>query len=195
MSAWPALLAVLGYLSGSVPFGVLLPRWLGGEDVRKKGSGNIGATNVARVMGKKVGLGVLGLDVAKGALPVLAALGCFPAQPWVHAGVGLSAVLGHVFPVWLKFRGGKGVATSLGVLTVLMPSAAGLGALMFIGLFAAFRVSSVGSLAGALAAVVAGRILGCPLPYAELGTGLLGLLLWTHRGNLARLWRRQEPRI
>lgn len=195
MSASAALCVVLGYLSGSVPFGVLLALGVAGEDVRTQGSGNIGATNVARVVGKKWGLVVLVLDASKGALPVLATLVRFPDHPWLQAVAGLAAVLGHVFPVWLKFRGGKGVATSLGALAVLAPAAAGLGALAFVFVFAIFRLSSLGSLIGALVAVASMWAMRGPRAHAGLGTVLLLLLVWTHRSNLARLWRRQETRL
>src|SRR6516164_2908611 len=102
------LLVLLAYLSGSVPYGALLTRWLKGVDVRSAGSGNIGATNVARVAGRGLGVVVLVLDAAKGAVPAALSL-WLSCVPTVQAVVGLSAVLGHVFPVWLRFRGGKGV--------------------------------------------------------------------------------------
>src|SRR5712692_3323505 len=102
-------LVVLGYLSGSIPYGALLAKWIKGVDVRRAGSGNIGATNVARVAGRKLGVLVLLLDAAKGALPVLISLH-WSSENWLHATVGLAAFLGHVFPIWLRFRGGKGVA-------------------------------------------------------------------------------------
>ena len=137
-----ALLVVAGYFSGSVPFGVLVTRKLKGVDVRSQGSGNIGATNVARVAGKKVGVAVLLLDAAKGALPVLLARLFLPGFFWAHAAVALAAFLGHVFPVWLGFKGGKGVATALGVLVVLVPYGALAGFVVYALLFAAFRVGS-----------------------------------------------------
>jgi glycerol-3-phosphate acyltransferase PlsY len=190
-----AALAVLGYLSGSVPYGLLLTRIFRGVDVRTRGSGNIGATNVARVAGPGLGALVLVLDALKGALPVLLAR-AVSADAVVPALVGLAAFAGHVAPPWLGFRGGKGVATALGVLAVLAPRAA-LAALAAFGLlFALFRVSSVGSLgAGLVAVLVAWCVEGTPRPAAWLTTGLFLLILWTHRGNLARLVRRSEPRL
>lgn len=189
-----ALLA-LGYLSGSVPYGLLLVRALKGVDVRAQGSGNIGATNVGRVAGPGVGVAVLALDALKGALPVVLARAIAPDSP-LPVWVGLAAFVGHVAPVWLGFRGGKGVATALGVLAVLAPWAAAAGALTYALVFAVFRVSSVGSLLGGLAAVATAWFApGTPRAAAWLTTALFVLLLWTHRGNLGRLLRRVEPRV
>jgi acyl phosphate:glycerol-3-phosphate acyltransferase len=189
------LLVALGYLAGSVPFGVLLTRWAKGVDVRASGSGNIGATNVARVAGKRLGLLVLLLDALKGALPVLLALHCFPEAARLHAGVGLAAFLGHVFPVWLRLKGGKGVATALGVLAVLLPLAAAGGALAYGVLVAVFRVSSLGSLVGGLTALGLAFLGDRPVEYGVLAAVLFVLMLYTHRGNLARLWRHSERRV
>ena len=190
-----ALLIAVGYLAGSVPFGLLLARAVAGKDVRTEGSGNIGATNVARVVGKKLGAVVLILDALKGALPVLAALHLLPGQPLWHDAVGLAAFFGHVFPVWLKFKGGKGVATALGVLVVLLPWAALAGFAVWVTIFAIFRVSSVGSLAGALVAVVVGFLVHRPIEYPAVAVVFLVLMLFTHRSNLQRLINRQENRV
>jgi acyl phosphate:glycerol-3-phosphate acyltransferase len=189
------LVVALGYLAGSVPFGLLLTRAFAGADVREHGSGNIGATNVSRVAGKKVGVLVLLLDAGKGALPVLLSLKLEPGQPLLHCAVGLAAFLGHVFPVWLKFKGGKGVATAAGVLAMLLPWSALAGFVVYAALLAAFRVSSIGSLAGAIAAVVAGFVVAGPIAYPLLALGLLGAMVWTHRGNLQRLLKRTENRV
>jgi acyl phosphate:glycerol-3-phosphate acyltransferase len=188
-------LVVIGYLAGSIPFGVLLTRWVKGADVRASGSGNIGATNVARVAGKKLGVLVLLLDAAKGALPVLAAVALFPPATLLHSGVGLAAFLGHVFPIWLRLRGGKGVATALGVLLVLVPLAASIGALVYAILFGIFRVSSVGSLAAGISAVVAAFALGAPPAYAQLTLALLLMMIFTHRANIGRIIRRTERKL
>ncbi len=104
----PAVLVLLGYLAGSIPFGVLVTRWARGVDVREQGSGNIGATNVARVAGKKLGVLVLVLDALKGTLPVVLALRLLPESPRAHVAVALAAFLGHCYPVWLKFQGRQG---------------------------------------------------------------------------------------
>jgi len=190
----PALV-LLGYFAGSIPFGVLLTRWFAKKDVRAAGSGNIGATNVARVAGKKLGAVVLLLDALKGALPVVLAMRLLPTAYMVHCGVGLAAFLGHVFPLWLKFKGGKGVATAAGVLAVLVPLAALAGFAVFALLVALFRISSVGSLAGGLTALTVSFFLGKPLEYPLLGAVLLLLMIFTHRGNIGRLLRRAENKV
>lgn len=188
-------LLLLGYFAGSIPFGVLLTRWLRGVDVRAGGSGNIGATNVTRVAGKKVGALVLLLDAVKGSLPVGLALYLLPGEPRAHALVGLAAVVGHVFPVWLKLKGGKGVATALGVLVVLVPTAALAGAAIYIGVVAAWRVSSVGSLFAGLTAVLVAFFTARATEYALLTGVFFVFMLWTHRGNIQRLMRHTERRF
>ncbi|WP_338869666.1 glycerol-3-phosphate 1-O-acyltransferase PlsY [Myxococcus stipitatus] len=188
-------LVLLGYLAGSIPFGVLLTRWLRGVDVRQEGSGNIGATNVTRVAGKKLGALVLVLDAVKGALPVALAVRLVPGQPMVHVMVGLAAVLGHVYPVWLKLHGGKGVATALGVLLVLAPLAALAAGTAYIAIFLVSRVSSLGSLFAGATAV---GTTACTAPAAEytgLSAFLFVVMLWTHRSNIGRLLRRTERRF
>lgn len=189
------LLIASGYLSGSIPFGVLLTRAFTHKDVRASGSGNIGATNVARVAGRGWGALVLVLDALKGTLPVLAALHWEPSVPWLHAAVGFAAFLGHVFPPWLGFKGGKGVATALGVLVVLLPVSAAVGFVIWALAVAVTRVSSVGSLLGGTLAVVAGFFQGRPVEYSLMGVVLLGAMVWTHRANIRRVLDRTENRI
>jgi glycerol-3-phosphate acyltransferase PlsY len=191
----PVLLVALGYLCGSVPFGLLVTKLFAKKDVREEGSGNIGATNVARVAGKKLGALVLLLDALKAALPVLLALKVFPQAYALHAGVGFAAFLGHVFPVWLRFEGGKGVATALGSLAVLLPESAAVGFVVWGAIVLVTRISSVGSLVGGLCAIVAAFFTGRPLEYAALAVVLLLAMLWTHRGNLSRLLKRQEHKV
>jgi glycerol-3-phosphate acyltransferase PlsY len=188
-------LVLLGYLSGSIPFGLLLVRAARGVDVRGQGSGNIGATNVARVAGRGLGAAVLLLDALKGALPVLLAR-AVDGTGVVPAAVGLAAFAGHVAPPWLGFRGGKGVATALGVLAMLAPRAALAAAVTWAVVLAVLRISSVSSLlAGIVAVAVAWLAPGTP-PVAATLTSLIFLaMLWTHRGNIGRLLRRGEPRV
>ena len=188
-------LAAAAYLLGSVPFGLLVARAVRGVDVRAAGSGNIGATNVARLLGVGPGLLVLFLDAGKGALAVLLARTLLPSAPLVHALSGLFAVAGHVAPVWLAFRGGKGVATALGVLLVLVPWAALAGAVAYALMFAWTRISSLSSLVAGAAAVAAAAV----RPGTWLGVGLTAALyaaiLVTHRGNIRRLLHRAEGRL
>lgn len=188
-------LVLLGYLAGSVPFGVLLVRRARGVDVRESGSGNIGATNVARVAGRKLGAVVLALDALKGALPVGLALWLLPGEPWAHVAVGLAAFCGHVWPVWLRLKGGKGVATALGVMGVLVPWAALAALGVYAALVAVWRLSSAGSLAGGLTAVAAAAWTARAPQYAWLSGLFLALMVWTHRGNILRLLRRTERRV
>jgi len=188
-------LVALGYLAGSIPFGVLVTRWTLGVDVRAQGSGNIGATNVARVGGKKLGVMVLALDALKGAAPTWTAVFLLPGERWAHAAVALAAFLGHVFPPWLKFKGGKGVATGLGVLLVLEPVAALGGFLVYAVLFAVWRVSSVGSLAAGAVATAWAWLGPSAREYAVLTTVLLAMMLYTHRGNIRRIARHTEKPV
>jgi glycerol-3-phosphate acyltransferase PlsY len=198
-AATGALLTAAGYLSGSVPYGVILTRLFTGKDVRTVGSGNIGATNVARAGGKKLGLLVLALDVLKAVVPVLAARGLLGGTPggeaWITA-VAVAAFVGHVFPMWLGFRGGKGVATGLGIFLVLSPWAALAGVAAYAVVYAATRISSLGSLAGT-AVCAAGTFLAYgarrPIPWAGLVIALL--VLWRHRENIGRLLRGEEKKM
>lgn len=190
----PAFL-LLGYLAGSIPFGVLVTRWTRGVDVREQGSGNIGATNVARVAGKKLGVLVLVLDALKGTLPVLLALRFLPDNSLAHVAVGFAAFLGHCYPVWLKFHGGKGVATALGVLLVLVPWAALAGLAIYGLVLVTTRMSSLGSLSAGVAAVITAVLTARAPEYAVLSGLLFAFILWTHRSNILRLLRHTERRL
>lgn len=190
--------ALAGYACGSVPWGLLLTRWRRGVDVREVGSGNIGATNVVRAGGLRLGAVVLLLDALKAALPVWAAVRAFPADEWLHVAVAVGAFAGHVFPVWLRFRGGKGVACAVGGLAVLLPWAALAGLVVWAPVLWRTRLSSVSSLVGAVVAVGTGVGLAstgrAPWAYAGLGVGLLLAMGWTHRDNLRRLRKGKELR-
>ena len=146
--AGEAAALALSYLSGSVPFGLLIARAVTGADVRTVGSGNIGATNVARAAGRGAAIATLVCDALKGLLPVLLVARVIPESGWAQAACAVAAVLGHCFPLWLRFRGGKGVATGLGVALGLAPVAALAGGLAWLLFYRLLRISSVGSLAG-----------------------------------------------
>ena len=191
MPAW--LLVVVGYLLGSIPSGVLLARRRG-VDLRSVGSGNIGATNVARALGRKAGVVVLVLDALKGLAAVLVAL-AFGAREPILAGVGLAAVLGHLFPVWLKLHGGKGVATSVGVLLGLVPAAGAAAAGAYLVVYGKTRMSSLGSLTGATAAALAAPFVASSLPRLALAVVLFLTIVVTHRDNIRRLLRGEEGRV
>ena len=192
------LLVLAAYLAGSVPFGLLVGR-ARGIDVRRHGSGNIGATNVARALGKGWGLLVLLLDLAKGWAPVFAASRLLghgePHRPWWIAATLLAAVLGHVFPVFLRFRGGKGVATALGVILAVSPWAALVGIGSYLALYLLTRISSVGSLGGTAAAVGAAWLLAVPPPVGAALVLVALVILWRHRENLGRLRRGEEKPV
>ena len=185
-------LALLGYLCGSVPFGLLLPRFAGLGDVRAIGSGNIGATNVLRTGSKTIAALTLLCDILKGTVPVLAGLWFAGEAGGLVA--GLAAFLGHVFPVWLKFRGGKGVATFLGVLIGLAWPLALVFAAIWVGLALAFRMSSVSSLAASLAMPPAAYVGGRAGLVAGLAL-IAAVVFVKHRTNIERLVRGEESRI
>ncbi len=193
------LLVVLAYLSGSVPYGYILTRLVAGVDVRQVGSGNIGATNAARAGGKGLGLVVLALDVLKAVIPVLVARSLLAGSPrhelWVTA-VAVAAFVGHLFPVWLRFRGGKGVATGLGIFLVLAPWAALAGLLAWVALYAVTRISSLGSLAGT-AVCCAGTFVwhGARSPIAWAGLVISLLVVFRHRENIRRLIQGEEGKM
>jgi len=192
-SGWAeAGLAATGYLLGSIPFGFLVARAVRGVDVRAGGSGNTGATNVARLVGVGPGLLVLALDAGKGALAVVLAREFAPLSPRVQALAGLAAVAGHVAPVWLGFRGGKGVATALGVLAVLVPAAALGGGVTYLVVFALTRISSLGSLLAGPAAVAAAALWPGTRLAVAVTASLYVVILFTHRGNIGRLLKRVE---
>jgi glycerol-3-phosphate acyltransferase PlsY len=195
---YPALVIagvlVGAYLSGSVPFGLLIAR-ARGVDVRQVGSGNIGATNVARALGKRTGALVLFLDAAKGFAPVLAARLLWPDAAELAAAAGLAAILGHVFPIWLKLHGGKGVATGLGVFLALSPYATAIAAVLFLAIYTTKRIVSVGSLAAATALPIAMASLGAPRAHVALGIAVWLLVMFRHRGNIQRLLRREERKL
>ena len=180
------MLAIIaaGFVAGSIPFGVLIAKKRGIQ-IQEHGSGNIGATNVARVLGARVGLIVLLLDAAKGALPTLVALH-YCGWPSVVALTAGAAILGHCFSPLLRGKGGKGVATSFGAFLVIAPAFAGIAVIAFVVIWRITKVPALGSLAGsaALSALFVARGDG---PYTALACATTALLVYTHRTNLAKL--------
>jgi glycerol-3-phosphate acyltransferase PlsY len=182
----------LGYLLGSIPFGLLLTRFAGKGDVRDIGSGSIGATNVLRTGSKTLAAATLLLDCLKGTAAVLLAQRLLGPETGAAAGAG--ALIGHVYPVWLKFHGGKGVATLLGVLIPLLPIAAAVYAAVWLVLLLTTRISSVAGMAAAVSAPVTTFILKDIALFPML-LGFALLIIWKHRENILRLRKGTEPRI
>jgi acyl phosphate:glycerol-3-phosphate acyltransferase len=203
-----ALFVIAAYLLGSVPFGVVLTRLLTGKDVREVGSGNIGASNVTRAAGKVAGVLTLVLDAAKAAIPMLLALRHFAGQGratadgWAVA-VGLAAFAGHLYPVWLGFKGGKGVATALGVFAVLAPIPVLVAVVVFALAFVTTRVPAIGSLVGTLVCCAGAWIQefrdqgsaawSSPVPWAALVVTIVIVL--RHRANIERLLKGKEHKV
>jgi glycerol-3-phosphate acyltransferase PlsY len=181
----------LGYLFGSIPFGLVLTRVAGKGDVRDIGSGNIGATNVLRTGSKWLAALTLILDCLKATVAILLAKRLFGDENAATAAAG--AFLGHLYPVWLRFRGGKGVATLLGVLIALLPIAAAVYALIWIILLLTLRISSVAGMTAAVSAPIVAAVLHSI--YLPMLLGLAVLVLWKHRENIVRLRRGTEPRV
>lgn len=181
----------LSYLLGSIPFGLLLTRLAGKGDIRDIGSGNIGATNVLRTGSKGLAAATLLLDAAKGTLAVWMAQRFWPGFE-LHAAAGV--LIGHLYPLWLRFRGGKGVATLLGILIPLLPIAALVYGLVWIGLLLTVRISSVAGMAAAASAPVTAAVVG-DVGRFPLLFGLAVLVIWKHRDNIRRLKDGTEPRV
>ncbi|WP_442947097.1 glycerol-3-phosphate 1-O-acyltransferase PlsY [Novosphingobium sp.] len=189
----PTLLLAIAaaYLLGSIPFGLLLTRVTGAGDLRAIGSGNIGATNVLRTGRKGLAAATLLLDLLKGAAAVWLARAFLPGS---EALVALAAVVGHCFPVWLRFRGGKGVATTMGVALGLAWPIGLVYALVWLGLLATVRISSVGGMTAAISAPIAALVIG-RADYALVLAIIAALVVVLHRANIARLLAGTEPRI
>ncbi len=181
----PAIL--FGYAVGSLPIGYLVAQGARGVDLRRVGSGNVGATNVYRAAGPATAIAVMVADMAKGAAAVLLAGGGVDA-----VAAGVAAVVGHIYPVWLKFRGGKGVATASGVFGVLTPVPALVAAAAFVAIVARTRFVSLGSIAATIVLPIVEWMTPGPRAFDIGSTIVAVLILFRHRGNAMRLWSRTE---
>jgi len=195
------LAALIGYLLGSIPFGYLLTRAAGLGDVRAQGSGNIGATNVLRTGSKKLAAATLLLDLVKGLAPVLIARALFDQPDTMPAAAlgpvpaaALFAVIGHCFPVWLKFKGGKGVATNAGVCFGLAWPLGLTYAIVWLGVLGGLRISSLAGMAAVVCAAIAAAVLEYEALVPVLAL-IAALVLWLHRANIGRLVKGEEPRV
>lgn len=205
VSYWVSLAIVLavGYLLGGIPWALIVGRSFFGVDPREHGSGNLGATNVFRVLGARAGVATLVLDAAKGAAAVgLSRLLLSPdavgmvASDWAAVSAAVAAVLGHAYSPYIGFKGGKGVATSAGALAVLTPLAALIELLLFIGVVAVFRMVSLGSVVIAVAYPILVLVLYPDSPPIVVTAFALALLvLWRHRGNIVRIAKGEERRL
>lgn len=197
-------LLLAAYLAGSVPFSLLIARWVGGIDLRQHGSGNVGATNVARTLGFKWGLVALLLDALKGLLPTWGLPLLFFGPGSTHAPVasGLAAIIGHMFPCWLGFRGGKGVATALGVVAILSWPATLAAFVVFALTFAVSRIVSLSSILASVTFAVAEMVLLWPDAFSSanwsrgaFALAVPGLIIFRHRSNIVRLLKGEEHRF
>lgn len=189
------LIVAGGYLMGSLPTALLLVRWVTGSDVRLSGSGNVGATNAARAAGIRIGATVTLVDMAKGAIPVLVMQWFNPSSRWLALTM-LAAVVGHVYPVWLRFKGGKGVATGFGAFLVLAPAAAGVAFLVWVLVVAVSRVVSLASMIASACFPIVVYFLDHP-PESVMWSVIAAasLIVWRHRSNMRNLLNGTEPRI
>jgi glycerol-3-phosphate acyltransferase PlsY len=189
--AEPLLSLLFGYLLGSIPFGILLTRAAGAGDLRQIGSGNIGATNVLRTGRKGLAALTLILDAVKGAAAVLLVRQFAPGLEELAA---VGALLGHLYPLWLRFRGGKGVATLFGIVCAMHWPSGIVYAIVWIGALVLTRYSSVGGMLAAFSAPIAAATMG-RFDLALLFLGFALLIFWKHRGNFERLLAGTEPRV
>ncbi len=188
-------LLTAAYLAGSIPCGIIISKFMGTPDPRLQGSGNIGATNISRVSGKKAGLITLIGDICKGAVPALAGTLLAPNTPYIAALAGLTAFLGHLYPIFIGFKGGKGIATALGIFLILTPWAVAIEIIIFAIIMLTVRIVSVGSLTAALTLPACIFLLSYPKAYVLSALVIAILTTYKHRENLKRLAEGQEPKF
>lgn len=189
------MILLVSYLVGAIPSGVVLTRLSGAGDVRKAGSGNIGATNVYRVAGKRLGILTLLADMLKGVLPLLAVKWWYSSDPHVLALVAVALFVGHCYPVYLMFKGGKGVATALGIYLVLSPASVGIALVVFAAVLWFWRYVSLASISAAaiIPFLVYGFERSLPIFFATLV--IAGGVIFRHRSNISRLLNGTENRF
>jgi len=188
------IVLIAGYLLGSIPFAYLLARRHRGIDLRRAGSGNVGAANVLRTTTKKIGVSAMALDVTKGIASVLVARQVDPGGTG-PAVAGIAAVLGHIYPVWLGFRGGKGVATTCGVFLILAPPATAIATLVFLALVWWTRYISLGSVAGSVILAPLAYVTGADEVTVIAAVMVAAIVVHRHRSNLRRVFAGIERRL
>ena len=188
------LAVIIAYLIGSIPFGYLIVRATGRGDVRETGSGGTGATNVSRRAGKAAGVITMILDALKGVLAVVIAKSIWNAD-WLIAAAAVAVMVGHIFPIWLRFRGGKGVATGAGVFLALAPMAVLCAGVVFVAVVAWKKFVSLGSIAAAVTIPVYSSVAANSTSVLTASVVGAGLIVFAHRGNIARIWNGTEARI
>src|SRR5471030_3077820 len=188
------VVVLAGYLIGSIPFALLLSRRWGVGDLRRVGSGNLGAANVLRASGVTAGVLVALLDIAKGALSVTLAR-YISDQSAAPAAAGLAAIVGHIYPVWLRFRGGKGVATACGVFSVLSPIALPPALAIFAAVVWLTKYISLGSVLASASLPPMAYVLGSPAPAVIAASAAAAIIVFRHRSNMVRVWTGTERRI
>ena len=188
------LLVVGGYIVGSIPTGVILARLFSATDIRREGSGNIGATNVYRVLGAKLGVITLVGDVVKGVVPVILARFFMADDVWI-ASVALATFLGHLYPLFLRFRGGKGVATALGIFMVISPLVTAGAVIVFIVVVVKWKYVSLGSLAASASMPLFLGIGGYAVVYGALSLMIGCLIFYRHGDNIKRLREGKEKKL
>ena len=194
MSIATYIVLVAGYLLGSIPFAYLLARRHRGIDLRLAGSGNVGAANLLRTTTKKIGVSAMALDVGKGIASVLVARQIDPGATG-PAVAGIAAVLGHIYPVWLGFRGGKGVATTCGVFSILAPQATAIATVVFLALVWWTRYISLGSVAGSVMLAPLAYLTGAPEATIIAAATVAAIIVHRHRSNLRRVFAGVERRL
>lgn len=187
-------IVVFAYLFGSIPTGVILSSHWAKIDIRKEGSGNIGATNVYRTLGKTLGIVTLLGDVLKGMIPVIIAIWLFKSEGWIGL-TALAAFIGHIYPVFLKFKGGKGIATALGVFLIIVPWAILLAFFVFAGTLYKWKYVSLGSMVAVVSLPIWIILLSYSNIYAIYSSIIACLVVYRHKENIQRLIRKEESRF
>ena len=194
MAIWGVVLVFFAYILGSIPTGVILSRYYARIDITKEGSGNTGATNVYRTLGKGLGALTLVGDITKGLIPVIFAVWLINSPVWTSL-VAVSAFMGHLYPIFLKFKGGKGVATGLGVFIVLVPWALLITLLIFVGIVYKWRYVSLGSIVAAGSLPISIALLSNTKIYAVPSLIIAGFIIYKHQDNIRLLLKGEESRI